>query len=76
MNAPLPPGFVHEAPDDAELPYVRGCLLPVSNHFPPTVRDALVAASRTLTTFDPMARAKAINKVVERARLVHPNLFR
>lgn len=71
MNTSAPFG---QSVDD-ELLYVRSCRLPVSNHFPPRVRDALVAASRTSTYGDPLARLKAINQVVERARLVHPELF-
>jgi hypothetical protein len=49
--------------------------LPVSNHFPPVVRDALVAASRTSTCVDPMDARAAINHATARARLLYPELF-
>lgn len=52
------------------------CVLPVCNHFPPFIRDALVAASKTSIENDVMARAKAIDHAVERAKLTHPDLFR
>lgn len=55
---------------------IQRCQLPVSNHFPATVRDALVAASLTFTDFDPMARVKAINRATERAQLMFPHLFK
>lgn len=62
--------------DDTELPAIVRCQLPVSNHFPPMVRDALVEASRTSTDIDYMARVRAINHAVERAKLRFPNLFK
>ena len=51
------------------------CRLPISNHFPPNVRDALVAASRMPIDFDLYARVKAINQVVAKARATYPELF-
>jgi hypothetical protein len=48
-----------------------------SNHFPPDVRLALLrAASTPVSGSDPFARVKAINAVIERARLRFPQLFR
>lgn len=53
------------------------CMLPVSRHFPPVIRDALVRAAATpLTPADPLARVKAIDHAVERARRAYPELFR
>jgi hypothetical protein len=48
----------------------------ISRHFPPVVREALVAASLTETTFDPLARVKAINRAAEKARALYPDLFK
>jgi hypothetical protein len=53
------------------------CRLPVSNHFPPQIRDALVRASQTpLEPLDPLARVRAVDQAIRRARLAHPELFR
>lgn len=49
---------------------------PISHHFPAHVRDALVAAAHTPITHDHLARAKAIDRAAERARLFFPQLFR
>lgn len=49
----------------------------ISNHLPPTVRDALIEASKVdADTQESQARIEAINEVVAQARLTHPNLFR
>jgi hypothetical protein len=53
------------------------CRLPISNHFPPVVRDALVRAAQTpLNQLDPLVRVRAINQAIRRARLTFPELFR
>lgn len=58
------------------LPIER-CSLPVSNHFPPSIRDALVAASQVWNQpGDPMARLRAINHATELAQARYPELFR
>lgn len=44
---------------------------------PPAVREALREAARTATTqWDPLARERAINRVIERARAQYPEKFR
>jgi hypothetical protein len=48
----------------------------VAEVFPPEVREALVRAANTSTTFDPMARQKAIERVQDWARWKYPELFR
>jgi hypothetical protein len=49
---------------------------PISNLFPPRIRDALIEAARTpITSSDPLARDKAINAVIERARSLYPEKF-
>lgn len=50
--------------------------VPVSKHFPPVIRDALIAASRVWTDADPLARIKAIDRAADRARALYPELFR
>lgn len=46
-------------------------------HFPLEVRLALQRASQVQNTeLDPQARIKAINAAVERARRMHPEMFR
>lgn len=52
------------------------CRLPISNHFPPLVRDALVRAASTPIELDDLARVKAIDHAVARARRAYPELFR
>lgn len=52
------------------------CRLPISQHFPPEVRDSLVAAAGTPIDLDVMARVKAIDRAAERARAKYPELFR
>lgn len=53
------------------------CSLPVSNHFPPEVRDALVIAAQTHTPeWNPLARVKAINRAITWSRSKYPELFR
>lgn len=49
---------------------------PVSTQLPFDIRAALVRAAATPVRGDPLARARAIEAVVERARLTHPHLFR
>jgi hypothetical protein len=50
---------------------------PVSNHFPPTVRDALVRASQTpIPDYDPLARIKAIEQATKRAHQSVPHFFK
>ena len=44
----------------------------ISNHFPPMVRDALIAASRVYGAHE---RAVAINRATDKARFVYPELF-
>lgn len=49
----------------------------VSSHFPPEVRDQLVAAARTpVSGADPMARVRRIDSVAEWARAHYPAWFR
>lgn len=60
----------------SNAPFVGRCLLPISNHFPPAVRDALVAASQVPNDLDPMATIKAIDRAAARARSHYPTLFR
>jgi hypothetical protein len=44
---------------------------------PPDIVQALKrAANTTNTAADPMARARAIEAVLQRARLLHPEFFR
>jgi hypothetical protein len=51
--------------------------LPISTHFPPSVRDALVRASQTpIPDSDPLARIKAIEQATKRAKQSVPNFFR
>lgn len=48
-----------------------------SNHFPPDVRLMLQRAAQTpISGADPFARAKAINRAIEKARLMFPGLFK
>lgn len=57
----------------------RSALKPadISNHFPPSIRDALVAASQVWNQpGDPMARLRAINHATELAQARYPELFR
>jgi hypothetical protein len=52
-------------------------LQPIANLLPPSVRDALVRASQTqIPDTDPLARIKAIQKAIERAKQTYPNLFK
>lgn len=46
------------------------------NFFPPHIRDALVAASQVSVFYDPLARQKAIDRAVAKARATFPELFR
>jgi hypothetical protein len=75
MNAPdkgLAAAYAHRTDGRG-----NDCRLPVSDHFPPSVRDALVRASQTpFDEMDPLARVRAINKAIQRARLAYPELFR
>lgn len=45
------------------------------NHFPAQVRDALVNASQTPQYPDPLARQKAIDRALAKARASFPELF-
>jgi hypothetical protein len=45
------------------------------NFFPPHIRDALVAASQVSVFYDPLARQKAIDRAVAKARAAFPELF-
>jgi hypothetical protein len=45
------------------------------NVFPPHIRDALVAASQVSVFYDPLARQKAIDRAVAKARAAFPELF-
>lgn len=48
----------------------------ISDHFPPAVRDALVAASRVpIPPGDAFARCKAIDAAIDMVRLMRPDLF-
>lgn len=49
---------------------------PVSQQLPFDVRVALARAAKTSTAGDPMARTKAIEEVVRRAKANHPKYFR
>ena len=50
---------------------------PLSSQLPFDIRAALARAAATpVTDQDPNARVKAIDKVMERARSTHPQLFR
>lgn len=69
------------APDVSRLlsiPDTRNtCRLPISNHFPPPVRDLLVNASHTpFDEFDPEARVRAVNRAIAQVRRHYPHLFR
>jgi hypothetical protein len=51
--------------------------LPISNLLPASVRNALVQASQTpIPATDPLARIKAIQKAIERAKQSHPHFFK
>lgn len=68
--------FIHQSASEGQ-PAIEACRLPVSNHFPPSIRDALVAASRVWPTpGDPMARVRAIAHATELAQSRYPELFR
>lgn len=43
---------------------------------PEKYRSELIRAAQTPTDKDPNARAKAIDRVLERVRLMHPELFK
>lgn len=50
---------------------------PVRQILPPDIVAALKRAANTTTTAaDPMARSRAIEAVLQRARLLHPEFFR
>lgn len=50
---------------------------PLSTQLPFDIRVALARAAQTpVTPQDPNARVKAIEKVMQRARSTHPQLFR
>lgn len=52
-------------------------MVEISNHFPPSVRDALIEASKVEAwVAESQTRIEAINEVVAQARLTHPKLFR
>ena len=49
----------------------------ISNTLPPSARDALMRAAQTpIPVHDPLARIKAIQKAIERAKQTYPHLFR
>lgn len=49
----------------------------LSMHFPPNIRGALQRAAETeIPPDDPMARVRAVNAAIARARAMHPDLFR
>lgn len=51
--------------------------VPANQLLPAAIRDALrVAAMTPVTPADPLARQRAINKVIERARRSYPDYFR
>ena len=61
----------HQEPGVGELPLQpKPC-----NHFPAQVRDALVNASQTPIYPDPLARQKAIDRALAKARAAFPELF-
>lgn len=50
---------------------------PISAHFPPMLREALVRAAKTpITEGTPMARKHAIEQVIEKAKIRYPELFK
>lgn len=52
-------------------------MVEISNHLPPSVRDALIEASKVdASVEESQDRIEAINEVIAQARLTHPNLFR
>ena len=51
--------------------------IPVSQQLPFDIRMALAVAAKTpITRLDPHARARAIDRVIDRAKASHPQLFR
>lgn len=48
----------------------------VSEFFPPFVRDMLMRAARTPIDTDPLARQKAIERAIDRARQMCPERFK